>query len=312
MTKTDTMLIVVDPTAENHPAIERGMILARRCGFRAELFICGYRPQLFGAQIAEPGGRDATKHDYLNEQRRILESLAEPFAADGIDVTVKTAWDHPLYEGIIREALRSDPRLVVTDTHYQSRLRRTLFTNTDWHLIRSCPAPLWLARSGPAFDAPVMLASVDPMHEHDKPAALDTRLLAEAFEFAGALGGTVHAFHAYNPFRVPDDPKHIESAHEAAVQNLADSFQIPDERVHIYAGSAIDLLPQLATEISADLVVMGAVSRSRLEYAIVGSTAENVLDQLPCDALIVKPKGFISPVTFKSAPSGVVYADAMG
>ncbi len=63
----------------------------------------------------------------------------------------------------------------------------------------------------------------------------------------------------------------------------------------------------LVTDISAqqyDLVVMGAVSRSRLEHAIVGSTAENVLDRLPSDVLVIKPKGFISPVTFQPQPRG--------
>jgi universal stress protein E len=39
-------------------------------------------------------------------------------------------------------------------------------------------------------------------------------------------------------------------------------------------------------------MVMGAVSRSGLDRIFLGSTAERVLDRLPCDLLIVKPKGF--------------------
>jgi nucleotide-binding universal stress UspA family protein len=33
------------------------------------------------------------------------------------------------------------------------------------------------------------------------------------------------------------------------------------------------------------------VSRSRLQQLFVGSTAELVLDRLPCDVLVVKPPG---------------------
>jgi len=309
MPRNETILIVVDPTAEAHPAVERGMYLAKACGMRVELFICGYSPQLVSSQLLNADKLDRAKHGYVNDQKKFLTALAEPYLADGIDVTIKSSWDRPLYEGIIRQALHSDARLVMKDTHYHSRLQRVLFTNTDWHLIRSCPAPLWLVRADTAYEAPVVLASVDPMHEYDKPAALDARLMSEAFEFADELGGVVHVFHAYNPFIDPDDPKRIEEAHRQTMQTLAEEFQIPGERLHVHAGNTIDLLPQTATDIGANLVVMGAVSRSRLEYAIVGSTAENVLDLLSCDVLIIKPKGFVSPVTFKCAPPGVIYAD---
>ena len=46
------------------------------------------------------------------------------------------------------------------------------------------------------------------------------------------------------------------------------------------------------TEAGADFVVMGAVSRTRLQEIFIGSTAERVLDRLPCDVLVVKPGDF--------------------
>jgi universal stress protein E len=36
-------------------------------------------------------------------------------------------------------------------------------------------------------------------------------------------------------------------------------------------------------------VVIGAVSRSRLDRVLIGNTAERVLDKLECDVLVVKP-----------------------
>jgi universal stress protein E len=37
---------------------------------------------------------------------------------------------------------------------------------------------------------------------------------------------------------------------------------------------------------------MGAISRTRLQEVFIGSTAERVLDRLPCDVLVVKPGDF--------------------
>ena len=42
----------------------------------------------------------------------------------------------------------------------------------------------------------------------------------------------------------------------------------------------------------AQLVVMGAVSRSGLKRVFIGNTAERVLHDLPCDVLVVKPPRF--------------------
>ncbi len=309
MSKIECILIVVDPTADSHPAVERGMQLAKFNGMRVDLFVCDYNSQLVRAHFLSAEKLDRAKHGYIDEEKEFLNELAAPYVADGIDVSIKVAWDRPLYEGIIRQALHSDARYVIKDTHYHSKLNRTLFTNTDWHLIRSCPAPLWLVQPGSDFSAPTILASVDPLHENDKPANLDARLLSEAFEIADDHGGVVHAFHAFNPFVDPDDPKRTESLHEQAMSTLMARLEVSEDRIHLRAGDTMDLLPRVATEVGADLVVMGAVSRSRLEQAIVGSTAENVLDQLPCDVLVIKPHEFISPVTFQTAPSGVIYAD---
>jgi universal stress protein E len=309
MAKIECILIVVDPGADRHPAVERGMFLAEHLGMRVDLFICDYNAQLVGGLFLDSSKLKRAKAGYLNDKKKFLDKIAGPYKKQGIDVTTKVAWDRPLFEGIVRQALHSDARFVFKDTHYHSALSRVLFTNTDWHLIRSCPSPLWLVRSDYEFSSPRVLAAVDPLHEHDKPASLDVRILAEAFEIGDALGGEVHIAHAFNPYLDPDDPDRIEQQHVEALAKLAGQLQVPEERTHMHAGNPTDLLPKISADMGANLVIMGAISRSRLENAIVGSTAEKVLDRLGCDVLVLKPKGFLSPVTFKTAPKGAVYAD---
>ncbi|HEY6597790.1 MAG TPA: universal stress protein [Pseudomonadales bacterium] len=54
-----------------------------------------------------------------------------------------------------------------------------------------------------------------------------------------------------------------------------------------------------AAELDANLLVMGAVSRSGLSHAHIGTTAEAVIDGVTCDVLVVKPRGFKSAVVRK-------------
>jgi universal stress protein E len=60
----------------------------------------------------------------------------------------------------------------------------------------------------------------------------------------------------------------------------------------VQQGSTREQLMALTDQLRADAVVMGAVSRSGLKGLFLGNTAEDVLDRLQCDLVIVKPDGF--------------------
>ncbi len=47
---------------------------------------------------------------------------------------------------------------------------------------------------------------------------------------------------------------------------------------------------------SVDLVVMGTVARSGLTGLLMGNTSEEVLDQINCSVLAVKPYSFKTPI----------------
>jgi universal stress protein E len=220
-------------------------------------------------------------------------------------------WARPLHEGITRQVLRYQPDLVLKDTRHHPVIERALFTNTDWHLIRECPAPLLLVRSEDWPEKPRILAAVDPMHEDDKPAVLDSNILDIAGHLAEATRGELHVLHVfelvdriaalegtYVPVATPaaDLAKRFEAAHRQALEDLVAGRNIPWDRVRMRAGEVRRELRETARALHAALVVMGAVARGRLARLFIGSTAEQVLESLPCDVLIVKPEGFRSPV----------------
>jgi universal stress protein E len=64
----------------------------------------------------------------------------------------------------------------------------------------------------------------------------------------------------------------------------------------VHEGSTRERVVWLTDELHADVVVMGAVSRRGLTRLFLGNTAEEVIDKLPCDLLIVKPAGFETSV----------------
>jgi universal stress protein E len=93
----------------------------------------------------------------------------------------------------------------------------------------------------------------------------------------------------------------VESERKRISTQLADlvgGHELPAQRVHLEQGAAAEVLPRMADQLNAALVVMGAVSRSRLQEVFLGSTAERVLDRIGCDVLVVKPADFTEKLPF--------------
>ncbi len=305
MTHFRNLLVVVDPTASAHPSIERATWLARQCSAKVELFISDYSPQLADTRSAATAESRAA---VLDRHRRRLEQLAEPLRTAALTVEIDARWDYPLHDSIVRKAADSGADLVIKDTHYHSALQRSIFSNTDWSLIRACAATLWLVKPRAPGEHPCFVAAVDPLHERDKPASLDRRILATATDLATALSGEVHVFHAFDvsaalaistdsmtmPIALPinDFAEAMRVEHADAVAALCKTHGIPRERTHVHQGGTRELLMALTEQLRADAVVMGAISRSGLKGLFLGNTAEDVLDRLQCDLVIVKPEGF--------------------
>ncbi|MCB1845377.1 MAG: universal stress protein, partial [Halioglobus sp.] len=217
----------------------------------------------------------------------------------------------PLHEGIIRhaESVRAD--VIVKDTHHHTAVQRVLLNNTDWQLIRSCAAPLWLVKPRKFSDKPVIIAAIDPMNENDKPAALDDEIIVSSKLIAERCDGDVHAFHAYDPriavatatanaylpVSLPMDEidKQMREQHGARFKEIIAYHGIPDDHGQLISGRTHEELPALAVKHKADLVVMGAVARNRWKRLFIGATAERTMDHIPCDLLIVKPDWFQTP-----------------
>ncbi|MBT5220782.1 MAG: universal stress protein [Woeseia sp.] len=319
MTSFSKILCVVDPTQKPQPGLIRATWLARRSGAALVLLICCYDEYLSGDLYLDSKTLEQARSRMLIAFKGTLEELAGPIRDEGITVATDAVWDHPLFEGIVRKSIDHKVDVVFKDTHHHSALSRILFTNTDWNLIRTCPVPLWLVSPKDIWNEPQVIASIDPLNEHDKPAALDDQILAISNSLAVDLGGAVHAFHAYDsrvavstatanvyiPVSLPIDEidEQVRQQHSKRFAEIVEFHGIPEDRAHLISGLTHEELPKLAGELEAAVVVMGAVSRNKLKRLFIGATAERTLPHLPCDLLIVKPNPFTTPVESNASNS---------
>jgi len=301
------ILVLADPGASSQPALSRALTLARVLGSELEVFCCVYDQYLSGERFLDSAGLKKAREDMVESTYGWLEQALAKENTSGISVTLQVGWHSPLHEGIVRRAGAIGADLVIKDTHHHPRLERAFFSNTDWALIRNLRQTLWLVKSAPRTQAPLILAALDPCHEHDKPAALDARIMAVALDLKRRLEGELHVLHAYPrvsnatltisaipgaiayPLEVPEHL--VEQTHREALERLVSQMDPAEFSLHLEPGQPRDVLLEQAEKLKADVVVMGAVARSALKRLVIGSTAEKVLDELQCDVVVVKEQG---------------------
>jgi universal stress protein E len=305
MARRKTILVIIDPTSQAQPALQRAEWLAGRLGLALELFICESHQLLGGGGFLDPQTLRKARAALVERHRQRLDTLAEPLRARKLRVATDTSWDRPLHKGILRKINRSKPNLVVKDTHFHSALRRSIFSNTDWDLIRNCPVPLWLVKPHDNSAVSTVVAAVDPLHERDKPAQLDNKIIRTARELAGAGAASLKLVHVFDTapvyamaagsltFPVIDPVNEVVATlrkrHEATLKKFASRHKIAAADTHLIEGEVRDALVGACEKFHADVAVIGAVDRGALKRLALGSTAERVLDFVPSDLLIVKP-----------------------
>lgn len=251
------ILVVIDPTTQEQPALERAAWLAKRSGAAIELFICDYDQYLAGERFFDAKSLEKARTSLIANHEKRLRKLAGEISADGVAVTVDAVWDRPLHEGIVRKVLRSKPGLVVKDTHYHSAIKRSLFSNTDWDLIRDCPAALLLVKPHDYGQDISVVAAVDPLHERDKPAELDRRILDCAIELADRTGGKLDVFHAFDP-----SPAYAVSADSMAFPISAPMTELMQALKKSHEEAMAALVEGSATPTSTDISFLADMPHS--------------------------------------------------
>jgi universal stress protein E len=306
MTRSDAILAVVEPDVIPQEVVARAAWLAERTGSTLTLLLCDADVTALAHNFFVSAETKTIAGNIRAAQREMIDDLAEPARKRNIAVALDVLEERPVGEGILQRALDMNPRFVIKGTEHHSDARRAIFVDTDWFLIRTCPYPLWLVKAHEMAAKPLIIAAVDPTHEQDENASLDHMIVEQARMIAAKSGGVVHLLHTYQrlegigteatttfkPIRLPIDElsERIANEHRAKLDALATATGIAANRTHQLPGRARDILPYFARQRQADLVVMGAVARWSLQRAVIGSTAERVLDHLPCDILIVRAR----------------------
>ncbi len=295
------LLVIINPAQTSQPALKRATSLARVTGAAIELLLCEYNSALEHSFLFDAETLANARNGLLAKLHEDLEKMAQPLREQGLQVTVQVRWGKRNEDVIVQRVNELQPDIVFTSAHHHSPLKRWIFTNSCWQLLRHCPAPLWLVQHG-EWQGRSICAALDPLHSADKPASLDLQLIATAKQLSKVLEMPAQYLHSYPPLppslmfdsQLVNDYEHYNQVcgeqHRHAFEQLLQSADVPLSSSVLREGFAEEVLPLFVQEQSIDLLLMGAISRGHIASALLGNTAERVLEAVDCDVLVLKPQ----------------------
>lgn len=238
---------------------------------------------------------------YLNDLQGALEQ-------EGYSVSAQQAWHGSTYKTIIAVQQAQGCGLVIKQHVTDNPVVKALITPEDWKLMRYCPSPVLMVKTDRDWTGGTILAAVDAGSSDVEHRVLQSGIVSHGYDVAKLAGGTLHMMSAHPyPMLSASDPvfqlkESIQGFYRDQCRRFQAEFHVSDECLHIEEGPPDVLIPYLAHKLEAVLTVIGSVARTGLSGALIGNTAEMILDALDTDVLVLKPNDIILHLEELAAP----------
>ncbi|MDJ0951002.1 MAG: universal stress protein [Alphaproteobacteria bacterium] len=317
MQRFKNILVLYDRTLADGAVLDRAAELAKENSARLTVVeaIEGLPAEVIELVGSSAGGLLDRQERFVQNREAQLEKLVAPLLEDGIDAKAAVLRGKPFLQ-VIRAVLQDNHDLVLTTADPRGGLRATAFGSTPMRLMRKCPCPVWVMKPGVGREFRRILAAVDPAVTADPSDSLNPKIMQLAsslarmerceleilnvWDFVGSDIDTIHS--ELSPDIKEKLVERNEAVHRKALDRLiadTDLEGVPYQ-VELARGVPSIVILETVEKKQIDLIVMGTVSRTGIAGFIIGNTAEEVLGEVDCSVLTVKPDGFVTPVTLEA------------
>ncbi|WP_321390231.1 universal stress protein [Emcibacter sp.] len=302
-------LYISHGTSDETESLKQALSLARNNGTPLSiLVVCPEFPEEF------PDYRKKYEESLVTQTEASIRYTKDAIKLeDAVNISIELISDKNPSTKIIQYIFQHGHDLLIKEAE-PPKLGGSGFKALDMDLLRKSPCAVWLCRpiSHSREDIKVAVA-IDP--ESSEPAAenLSKRMLELSRSLADSCNGKLHIIscwdYEFESFlrhsvwvKISDEDiaeavLETQHQHRAALERLIEASGISGNRqVHHLRGMAEQCIPSFVKDHKIDILVMGTVARTGIPGFIIGNTAENIVQNLSCSLMALKPQGFVSPV----------------
>lgn len=301
------ILAVIDPSTEKQKALERALFLAKCTKANVTAFLSIFDFSYEMTTMLSSDEREAMRQTVIDDRTRWIEEAISSMEHDGIAIEVKVVWHNRPFEAVIEQVIDNGFDVVIKGTHQHDKLKSVIFTPTDWHLLRKCPCPVLLVKEHSWPENGNIIAAVNVGSDEVEHQSLNNRITEESLNLGKIIKSNVHLVNSFpgTPVNIAIEIPEFDASqyndtmlqhHQDSMNAHAEKFGIPTENTRVKEGLPEDVIESAANELDAELVILGTIGRTGISAALIGNTAEHVIDRLNCDVLALKPEGYKSPL----------------
>jgi len=266
-TQKSRILAVIDPTRTEQWALRKALAIASS---RDDLDVSAYLCVHSDTKCDDPEQLQAVE---IERHELWLDAILKEFADGDVTIDSQVEWSDDWREAVCAAGAAED---VVLVTKRASGRQKSL-ASSDRQLVRKLGRALLLVKHQPKDDVNKILIAVDFNAEDESHKALNEAIMSLGTRMRGTVKDTeLHVISAY--------PSSDSFVHPP---DVAKALDIDRSHAHVRRGSAADIIPDVAKELDADLVIVGNVGRGGLSGITIGNTAEKILSDIPSDVLVI-------------------------
>lgn len=300
------ILVVLEPNKEKQYALERAVRLVKEQNnpeqVEITVFMTVYDVAYEMSELLSSDEGHSMKESIIQQRYQEIEPLLKPYNDPRLTFNMCVLWHSNEADAISELVANDNFDLVVKYTNAQDEgLSALIFTPQDWQLLRKCETPIMMVRNNQWKHQRRILVAVNVGDEEESQVSFNHELVELGMHLADTLErGNVHLVSAYPPsaINLPIDMPEFSSQentneefqrHHQQMTTLREAFEIDEDHIHLLEGFPEEVIPEVAKNLEAEIVVLGTVGRQGLVAALLGNTAEHVISKLHCNLLTIKP-----------------------
>lgn len=266
------ILIVVDPTQDAAVALDRAIVtaelIAKTPGAPSERHM-----HILVAADMDNNDTSAKNERMRRDRTWFTDELLAPLEKSGLDHSLEISWSDDWYGSILKAAKDYGAELIMLPLMKKPSTTDWFFTESVWRLMRTADCPVLIVQPQAQSKRAVILAAVNFQSHKKEYQTLNDMIIERGQWISETYGADMHVVNAYtDSLNYPDRAQ------------LAQKTAVDTANIHVRQGDPDDVIAEVASEINADIVVIGTRSRfSRWR----GHTAEKIVTEVNCDILAI-------------------------
>jgi len=289
----ENILVVIEEENFVTKAIDRAINLAQRSHGKVNVLLVNNNSAIsrFNQYIAHHSKRKLSAS--LNSKGSVLQKLMQKLKMSKVNIATKLITCNA-YSDILKEAKEHNIDTVILAASIHDFWKTYQITPIDSYLIGHCPYPLLIIKDHDWQPAGNIISAVEVSNDKPEHHQLTKKVLEESENFSQLLGGNCHTLDCYfgednNMYLKPVSVQSNRDFHLSLMKEHCQHYHLSFERAHFSLDLPENAITELSAEIDPELVILGDCGHRSLLNKFSVHVSEEVLNNVNCDLLILKP-----------------------